>query len=102
MALSVVRGWWIIENWSIRLPLGVDLRGYRPLRGKGRVFGRLKWTDVRTLGFVVCCLPLTTFFFALSALEAADLVLAILKQWCVLRILISVTICSLIFFICPH
>merc|ERR1712179_565713 len=55
----------------------VDLRGYKPERANFKVFGRRKWTDVRTFDAFVFSFPLTTFFFAFKAALAEDLLFAI-------------------------
>lgn len=45
----------------------MDFRGYLGLRGRRRVFGRWKETDVRTLRVEVELVPLRAAFFAVWA-----------------------------------
>merc|ERR1719223_1609492 len=66
MADSVVTGHWIMRYLSILSRHSVDLRGYFGSRGFWRVFGRKKWTDVRTLRTLRVTAPLT----ALETFEA--------------------------------
>lgn len=49
IAASVVNGYLIMLNASMRFLVGTAFRGYFGLRGNLRVFGRRKRTDVRTL-----------------------------------------------------
>merc|ERR1719389_927825 len=63
IADSVVRGYLIMRNLSMTCRFATDLRGYIGLRACFNVFGRKKWTFLRTL----VCFFAIDFFATLAA-----------------------------------
>jgi uncharacterized membrane protein HdeD (DUF308 family) len=70
IADSVLRGYWMVRNWSMRGRWGTDLRGYLGLRASLRVVGRWKETVVRTLRAVCEAVPFSAAFLAAFALAS--------------------------------
>jgi len=62
----------MVRNWSIRGAWGMLFRGYLGSRGKRRVLGRWKETEVRTFREEWECTPCSAAFLAVLALLVAD------------------------------
>ena len=79
MADSVLRGCWIVRNWSILGRWWTDFRGYLGARGRRRVLGRWKVTEVRTFRTEVDWVPFKAAFLAALALTSWGLAAAVDK-----------------------